>query len=43
MRAMHQELSEACGLDVDDIVLELRARKIKDPCAARSARRGARP
>ncbi|MCU0861226.1 MAG: HDIG domain-containing protein [Methanomassiliicoccales archaeon] len=43
MRAMHRELSEACGLDVDDIVMELRARKIKDPCAARSARRGARP
>jgi hypothetical protein len=35
MRAMHSELSQVCGVDVDVIVKELRLRKkVKGPCGA---------
>ena len=35
MRAMHAELSRACGVDIDEIVRELRLkRKVKGPCGA---------
>jgi uncharacterized protein (TIGR00295 family) len=44
MRAMHAELSERCGIDVDDIVRMLRAEPpLKGPCAAYTSRKGARP
>jgi uncharacterized protein (TIGR00295 family) len=44
MRAMHTELSERCGIDVDDIVRMLRAEPpLKGPCAAYTSRKGARP
>lgn len=43
MKAMHKELSEACGVDIDDIVRRLRAEPLKGPCAAHISRRGARP
>jgi uncharacterized protein (TIGR00295 family) len=44
MRAMHTELSERCGIDVDDIVRMLRAEPpLKGPCAAYTSRKGAHP
>jgi len=44
MRAMHTELSERCGIDVDEIVRMLRAEPpLKGPCAAYTSRKGARP
>lgn len=44
MRAMHAELSERCGIDVDDIVRMLRAEPpLKGPCAAYTSRKGAHP
>ena len=44
MRAMHTELSERCGIDVDDIVRMLRAEPpLKGPCAAYTSQKGARP
>jgi len=44
MRAMHTELSERCGIDVDDIVRMLRAEPpLKGPCAAYTSQKGAHP
>lgn len=44
MRAMHTELSERCGIDVDEIVRMLRAEPpLKGPCAAYTSRKGAHP
>ena len=44
MRAMHAELSERCGIDVDDIVRMLRAEPpLKGPCAAYTSQKGAHP
>lgn len=44
MRSMHRELSEACGIDIDDIVRGLRAEPaLKGPCAAYNDRKHARP
>ena len=44
MRAMHSELSQRCGIDIDDIVRMLRADPpLKGPCAAYISQKGARP
>ena len=44
MRAMHAELSERCGIDVDEIVRMLRAEPpLKGPCAAYTSQKGAHP
>ncbi|MGD1060070.1 MAG: HDIG domain-containing metalloprotein [Methanomassiliicoccales archaeon] len=43
MRAMHKELSKACGVDIDTLVLEVRSKAVKGPCAAYTSRRDARP
>lgn len=44
MRAMHTELSDRCGIDVDEIVRMLRAEPpLKGPCAAYTSRKGAHP
>jgi len=44
MRAMHAELSQRCGIDIDDIVRMLRADPpLKGPCAAYISQKGARP
>lgn len=44
MRAMHAELSERCGIDIDDIVRMLRAEPpLKGPCAAYTSQKGAHP
>jgi uncharacterized protein (TIGR00295 family) len=44
MRSMHAELSERCGVDVDDIVRLLRVEPpLKGPCAAYTSQRDARP
>jgi len=44
MRAMHQELSRACGQDVDVLVRSIRQdMEIKGPCAAYMHRKDARP
>ena len=44
MRAMHQELSRACGADVDRIVLSLREKPdLSGPCAEYTCRPNARP
>ncbi|MEM0448465.1 MAG: HDIG domain-containing protein [Methanomassiliicoccales archaeon] len=43
MRIMHEELSRACGIDIDRIVLELRSRGIKDPCGEDSDQPSTRP
>ena len=44
MRAMHQELSAACSVDVDDLVKSLRADwQVKGPCAAYIGQKDARP
>jgi uncharacterized protein (TIGR00295 family) len=44
MRVMHQELSEACGVDIDDIVRGLRIEPaFKGPCAAYNARKRVHP
>lgn len=44
MRAMHTELSERCGIDVDEIVRMLRAEPpLKGPCAAYTSQKGAHP
>lgn len=44
MRSMHKYLSEACGVDIDDIVRELRAAPLlTGPCAAYTGQKGARP
>jgi len=44
MRAMHQELSRACGADVDRIVLSLREKPdLSGPCAEYTYRPNARP
>jgi uncharacterized protein (TIGR00295 family) len=43
MRAMHVELSERCGIDIDAIVRMLRADPpLKGPCAAYTSQKGAR-
>ena len=43
MRIMHRELSEACGVDIDQMVREIRTKPIKGPCAAYASRPGSRP
>jgi len=44
MKAMHQELSRACGLDIDDLVRELRQHgEIRGPCAGYIGLQDARP
>ncbi len=43
MRIMHEELSRACGVDIDELVVEVRSKPVKGPCAAYAYRRGARP
>jgi uncharacterized protein (TIGR00295 family) len=44
MRAMHVELSERCGIDIDAIVRMLRVDPpLKGPCAAYTSQKGARP
>lgn len=44
MMAMHTELSERCGIDVDEIVRMLRAEPpLKGPCAAYTSQKGAHP
>ena len=43
MRSMHAELSERCGVDINDIIRVLRADPpLKGPCAAYISRRDAR-
>ncbi|MDD1770904.1 MAG: HDIG domain-containing protein [Methanomassiliicoccales archaeon] len=43
MRVMHRELSEACGVDIDELVEQVRSEPVKGPCAAYAGRRGTRP
>lgn len=44
MKAMHSELSEACGVDVDELVEHLRKKpEITGPCAAYAGQPGTRP
>ena len=43
MRVMHKELSKACGVDIDELVVEVRSKPVRGPCAAYASRRDARP
>jgi len=44
MKAMHEELSRACGLDIDEMVKGLRADwEVRGPCAAYIGQQDARP
>jgi len=43
MRVMHRELSEACGVDIDELVAQVRSEPVRGPCAAYAGRRDARP
>jgi uncharacterized protein (TIGR00295 family) len=43
MRAMHRELSQACGIDIDKLIRALRKKAVKGPCAAYVGRPGTRP
>jgi uncharacterized protein (TIGR00295 family) len=39
MQAMHAELSQACGTDIDDLVREVKSRpRVKGPCAGHTSR-----
>ncbi|MDD1771077.1 MAG: HDIG domain-containing protein [Methanomassiliicoccales archaeon] len=43
MRVMHRELSEACGVDIDKLVAQVRSEPVMGPCAAYAGRRDIRP